>query len=134
MSTQLNPYINFKDNACEAFTFYQTVLGGKLEMHTFGEFHASDNPDEQDNIMHAMLTLDSGEALMGADTPNMMEYKGNCGFSISLSGSDADVLRDQFAKLSEDGTVVMPLAKQIWGDEFGMATDKFGINWMVNIA
>ena len=64
MSTQLNPYINFKDNAREAFTFYQTVLGRKLEMHTFGEFHASDNPDEQDNIMHAMLTLDSGEALM----------------------------------------------------------------------
>ncbi len=28
----------------------------------------------------------------------------------------------------------MPLEKQMWGDEFGMCTDKFGIGWMVNIA
>ena len=27
----------------------------------------------------------------------------------------------------------MPLAKQAWGDEFGMLTDQFGIQWMVNI-
>ncbi|CAM3490005.1 glyoxalase [Dermacoccus barathri] len=28
----------------------------------------------------------------------------------------------------------MPLAVQMWGDEFGMFTDKFGTRWMVNIA
>ena len=28
----------------------------------------------------------------------------------------------------------MPLAKQMWGDHFGMVVDKFGIQWMVNIA
>ena len=28
----------------------------------------------------------------------------------------------------------MPLEKQMWGDEFGMCTDRFGVQWMVNIA
>ena len=36
-------------------------------------------------------------------------------------------------KLSDGGTVTVPLEKQMWGDEFGMCMDKFGIDWMVNI-
>lgn len=133
MSTQLNPYINFNGNAREAFEFYQSVLGGKLEMHTFGDFHTSEDPTEQDNIMHAMLTLDNGEALQGADTPHIMEYKEPCGFSVSLNGSDAETLRSQFEKLADGGTVHVQIEKQVWGDEFGMVTDKYGINWLVNI-
>ena len=39
-----------------------------------------------------------------------------------------------FTKLSEGGTVTMPLEKQMWGDTFGMVLDRFGISWMVNIA
>ena len=30
--------------------------------------------------------------------------------------------------------ITIPLEKAVWGDTFGMCTDKFGINWMVNIA
>jgi PhnB protein len=28
----------------------------------------------------------------------------------------------------------MQLEKQMWGDEFGMCVDRFGVAWMVNIA
>ena len=54
--------------------------------------------------------------------------------SISLSGDDADDLRGYFEKLSAGGPVTMPLEKQVWGDEFGMCVDPFGIPWMVNIS
>ena len=131
--TALNPYISFKDNAREAFEFYHSALGGKLEMHTFGEYHAAQDPAEENNIMHAMLTVSDSFALMGSDTPSHMEYKDHCGFSISLSGTDSAALRGYFDTLSAGGQVTMPLAKQMWGDEFGMCLDKFGINWMVNI-
>jgi PhnB protein len=60
MTIQLNPYINFNKNARQAFTFYQSVLGGTLELHTFGEFGADPDPSNQDNIMHATLTLETG--------------------------------------------------------------------------
>ena len=134
MNTKLTPYINFKDNAREAFTFYRSVLGGKLELNTFGEFHASDNPDEQDKIMHAMLTTEAGLTLMGADTPDAMEFREPWGFSISLTGSNGDELRGYYEKLADGGQVLMPLEKQVWGDEFGMVKDKFGVSWMVNIS
>lgn len=72
---------------------------------------------------------------MGDDTPKAMpEYgKEPCSFSISLNGENAEELRGQFALFAQGGTIQMPLEKQMWGDEFGMVTDKFGINWMVNI-
>jgi PhnB protein len=28
----------------------------------------------------------------------------------------------------------MPLSTAVWGDSFGMAIDKFGITWLINIA
>ena len=70
---------------------------------------------------------------MASDTPAHMEYEPPAGFSVSLSGDDA-VLREYFEKLAVGGTVSMPLAKQVWGDEFGMCVDQFGIDWMVNIS
>jgi PhnB protein len=54
--------------------------------------------------------------------------------SVSLSGDDGDELHGYYEKLAEAGTVTMPLEKQMWGDEFGMVLDQFGVSWMINIA
>ncbi len=132
MSAVLNPYLSFRDNAREAMTFYQEVFGGDLTLSTFGEFGDKDAP-EADLIMHARLTGPDGLQIMGADTPPGMEYSAPAGITVSLSGDD-DTLRSWFAKLAEGGEVTMPLEKQMWGDEFGMLTDRFGTPWMVNVA
>jgi PhnB protein len=134
MSTQLNPYLSFKDNARQAMEFYHSVLGGKLDVNTFGEFQASQDPSEDNKVMHAMITTDKGLVFMAADTPNSMEYKPGTNFSMSLSGEDETELRGFFDALSAGGTVTMPLEKAPWGDTFGMFVDKFGINWMVNVS
>ncbi len=133
MQSKLNPYISFKDNAREAMEFYKTVFGGKLEVNTFAEFHASDDPAEGDKVMHAMLTAENGIAFMGADTPNAMQYNPGARISMSLSGDNEDELRGYYDKLSQGGQPGMPLEKAPWGDTFGMVTDKFGVTWMVNI-
>ena len=54
--------------------------------------------------------------------------------TVSLSGDDADALRGYFQGLSEGADVGTPLEKQMWGDEFGQLTDKYGIGWLVNIS
>lgn len=131
--TTLNPYLGFRDNAREAMTFYQSVFGGELAMSTFGEFHASEEAAEQDKIMHALLTTEKGMVLMGADTPNSMDYTPGNNISVSLSGTDEAELRGYFDKLSDGGTVAMPLEKAPWGDIFGMCKDRFGIDWLVNV-
>jgi PhnB protein len=133
VASRLNPYISFPGNAREAMEFYQGVFGGALTMNTFGEYGAQDAP-EADKIMHGLLETDSGLALMGADNPPGTELNPGDNVAVSLSGDDADELRGYWEKLSDGGSVSVPLEKQMWGDEFGMCVDRFGTSWMVNIA
>ena len=131
MANRLNPYITFAGTARAAMTFYQGIFGGELHLNTFGEY--GDDSPTADNVMHGMLETPGGFTLMGADNPPGMDVTVGDNISVSLSGDGADELRGYFAKLSESGSVTLPLEVQMWGDEFGMCTDQFGINWMVNI-
>lgn len=133
MASRLNPYVSFAGNAREAMEFYHGVFGGELTLNTFGEIGGMEGPGSE-QIMHGMLETDRGFALMGADTPPGMPYTPGDNIAISLSGDDGDDLRGYWEKLSSAGTVAAPLEKQVWGDEFGMCTDQFGIGWMVNIS
>jgi PhnB protein len=134
MTTRLNPYLGFRDNAKQAMEFYQSVFGGELVMSTFGEMHASEDPAEQQKIMHAMLVSPTGLTLMGADTPNTMSYSPGDNISVSLSGEDEQELRGYWDKLAEGATITAPINAAPWGDIFGMCTDKFGVAWLVNIS
>ena len=134
MQTRLNPYLSFKDNTRDAMEFYHTVFGGKLDMNTFKELNASQDPSEDDKIMHSVLEADNGITFMASDTPDRMDYKPGNNFNMSLSGDNESELRSYYEKLVEGGTVTMPLEKAIWGDTFGMCIDKFGVQWLVNIS
>ena len=112
--------------------FYERVFGGTLTLNTFGELGGQDAPSP-DKIMHGMLESDSGLTLMGADTPPGMEHQPGNNIAVSLSGDDGDERRSYWEQLSDGGSVTVPLEKQMWGDEFGMCVDPFGITWMVNI-
>lgn len=134
MPTTLNPYLSFRDNAREAMNFYQSVFGGDLTLSTFAEFHVSEDPAEADKVMHGMLTTGNGLTLMGADTPNSMDYASGSSISVSLSGDDETELRGYWDKLTADGgTVTVPMESAPWGDIFGMCTDRFGTAWLVNV-
>jgi len=133
MQTKLNPYLNFKSNARQAMDFYKSVFGGELKMSTFKEFHASQSPSEDNLIMHAELNAGDGLAFFASDTPERVEFRPGTNISMSLSGENEEELKTYFKKLSAGGKVTMPLEKAMWGDTFGMCTDRFGIGWMVNI-
>lgn len=133
MEPALSPYLNFNSKTAEAMKFYQSVLGGELTMQTFGEAKMAQTPKEKDLIVHAALKTDS-LSFMASDTPPSRPAKFGDNVHLSITGQDAKTLTDIFNKLSQGGKVDMPLAKQFWGDTFGMLTDRFGIHWMVNIA
>jgi len=133
----LNPYLNFAGNTEEAFNFYKSVFGG--EFLTLQRF--KDTPEagkvpqnEKDMVMHVALPVGKGNTLMATDALESMGQKLSVGNNIYLSleaesKEEADKL---FKGLSSGGKVTMPLADAFWGAYFGMVTDKFGIQWMVN--
>lgn len=132
MASTLNPYLNFDGSAREAMEFYRDVFGGELSIMTFGE--AGTEGDGADGVMHSSLATEGGFALMASDMPPGQATSPGDNFAVSLSGDDEGELMGYWDKLSDGGTVTVPMEKQVWGDAFGMCTDKYGTPWMVNIA
>jgi PhnB protein len=132
----LNPYLNFDGNAREAIEFYQGVFGGELNIMTFGDLGATEHEGEAldtNAVMHGQLTTTEGFTLMASDNPPGVTGQTPNGH-LSLSGDESDLLHNYWDKLADGGTVDVPLEKAPWGDEFGQVKDKFGVNWLVNIA
>jgi len=132
MSASLSPYLNFNGNAAEAMRFYQSVLGGDLYVQTFGDAGMAQSDADKDRTLHAALTAD-GIALYASDGRPDQAVNFGDHVHLSLQGDDASKLTGFFNGLSAGGNVDMPLAKQFWGDTFGMLTDRYGMHWMVNI-
>ena len=131
----LNPYINFGTRCAEAMTFYQSCLGGELDMHKVGDTPMADQlpPETHDSIMHAALTVQDIVVLMGSD---LREGAGNIQetntIALSLNCTSEDQIEDLFQKIGEGGTITHPLKTEFWGATYGDLTDKFGIRWMFN--
>jgi len=130
--SKLAPYIKFNDGKCrEAMQFYQKIFGGKLEFMTIGESPmAKDFPDKKDLVMHSTLTADK---LMFVGT-DMMRDRAVIGDNVgmALECSSEKELKDIFDKLKEGGKVFMEPKEEFWGGVFGMVTDKYGVEWMLN--
>ena len=132
MAVVLNPYLSFRDTGRAAMEFYKSVFGGELTIMTFADMHASEDPAEQDKVMHAMLKGDNGLVVMGADTPNAMETSANG--SVSLSGDDDATLRGFWAALSGSGSVTVPLetAGRHATGRRGFPTDFPVVGWLAD--
>ena len=136
--TMLHPYLNFNGDCEQAFDLYRSVFGGEYEVFSrFSDMPPDPNfpvaDEDKNRIMHVSLPIGDDAVLMGSDvTSGMGEVQQGNAFSISIAvKSEAEADR-VFAALSEGGEVTMPLAKMFWNSYFGMCTDRFGVQWMVN--
>lgn len=130
--SEINPFIRFNDKKCrEAMNFYKDCFGGELSFMTMAETPmAKDMPDKGDLIMHATLTKDSW-VLIGSDMMRDRAVTGD-GVGISLNCSSEQEIREVFAKLQQGGEVFMQLEDTFWDALFGIVTDKYGVEWMLN--
>ena len=132
----INPYISFKGNCEEAINFYKDRLGAEvLFSQTYGDSPMSDQVSEENKgkIMHTSIKI--GDSVIMACDNVFAENPTTVGNNISLAigGYDIGTAENMFNKLSDGGTVTMPMQETFWAQRFGMLTDKFGINWMFNI-
>jgi PhnB protein len=132
VNAYLSPYLNFGGDCAEAMAFYQSVLGGKLEMMTFGDAPMDTPPEQKDLVMHSTLQNDTLSFMASDAMPDSDRVVGT-NIALSIAGSDEAQITAFFEALSQGGTVDHPLKKEFWGDSFGMLTDKFGVHWMFNI-
>ncbi len=129
--TGVMPYITFQGNCEEALNFYKECLGG--EILYMGRYGGSpmEGQAPDDKVMHATLKVGDTH-IMAADnmSPDPFAVGGN--IALSVGTDDPDDAERMFKTLAEGGRVTMPIAETFWAERFGMLTDKFGIDWMVN--
>ncbi|HLF52707.1 VOC family protein [Flavobacterium sp.] len=137
---KVNPYLTFNGNCEDAFNFYKSVFGGEFPyIGRFKEMPPMEggkeiSAEDGEKIMHVSLPISSETILMGSDSSESFGQVTTVGnnFSISIDAASKEEADKLFNGLSAGGKVTMPLSKTFWGAYFGMFTDKFGINWMVN--
>ena len=132
MAARLNPYLHFSGNAREAMEFYRSVLGGELDVMTFGDAGGGGGEYPDDGVMHAFLRTADGLELMASDGHDP-DAAGPDRVSLSISGDDVPTLTRWFEALAEGGVVDVPLEKQVCGDTFGQVTDRCGLRWLIDI-
>ena len=127
-----HPYLTFNGTCAEAFTRYQEIFGGPLDLLTMAE--APDGAPEgadPDAVMHASLTTDGGALLLGADHPTG-DFTGPVrGMCVTAELPTQEEAHRVFDELSEGGTVQMPMGETFFSHAFGMCIDRFGTPWMV---
>ena len=129
---KLHPYIFFKGTADESMKFYQSIFGGELYRMTYKQASVPAPEGLNDeSMMHISL---SGGAVEVLASDTALASPKAAKVSISLSGDDEALLTDVFNKLAVGADVQSPLKKEVWGDLFGSLTDKYGVEWMVNIS
>jgi PhnB protein len=135
----VNVYLTFNGNTEEAFNFYKSVFGGEFDyIGKFKDMPPAENcpppsAEEGERIMHVSLPISKETVLMGSDSTSFsgdVTFGNN--FSVSINAASKDEANRLFNGLSQGGKVIMPMDNTFWGAYFGMFTDQFGVNWMVN--
>jgi PhnB protein len=128
-------YLSFDGHCAEAVRFYAQVLPAKITtLMTNGQSPIKEHmpPKDYDRILNATLELSDNGVLMAGDAPTHVPYEPMKGFSLTLNYPTVAEAKSVFAKLSEGGTVTMPMMPAFWAEIFGMVTDRFGTPWIIN--
>ena len=132
---RVEPYLNFDGRCEEAIQFYKTAVGAEVTM--LMRFKDSPEPPavgmcppgSENKVMHASLKI-GDSTVMASDCHGQgkPEFKG---ISLSISAANDAQAERVFAALSSGGQVTMPLTKTFFSSRFGVATDRFGVTWMI---
>lgn len=131
--TTLNPYLNFNGECREAMEFYAAALGAELHVTPFRGSPAEKDVSEdyRDKVLHATLSFQDVLIMASDTTPEVPVHKGS-NTALYIAASSLEEARTFFGKLSAGGSILMPFERTFWGADFGMCTDRFGIQWMVS--
>lgn len=138
MSIATTAHINLRGTAREALTFYRSVFGGDLVAVSYRDAHSVTEEAEADLVMWGQVRSEAGFHVMAYDVPAARPYDaGVAPYFVSVRGADADEVTGYWEALTAEGSgtsVVVPLAPAGWAPLYGMATDRFGVTWILDVA
>jgi PhnB protein len=135
-------YLNFPGTTGEAFAFYKDVFGTEYVGHVLRYRDVPQDPSrpiaaaDLDLVMNVTLPITGGHLMMETDAPESMGFSLVAGNNVHIvlnpdTREEGDRL---YAALSAGGQAHMPMAEMFWGAYWGSLVDRFGMQWMINVA
>lgn len=130
MRTKVTPFLMFEGKAEEAMRFYVSLLANshidKIIRYGAGQAGA------EGTVMRADFTL-AGQPVICIDSPAKHAFTFTPSMSMFVDCADEDEIGTLFAKLSQDGGVMMPLGDYGFSRKFAWVSDRFGVSWQLNL-
>lgn len=134
MTVTTTVHVNFRGQAREALSFYQSVFGGDLSLATYADIHSVESPEQADHIAFGRVKASNGFDIMAYDVQPSKGYDpGQNPFYVTLQGNDPDEIKAQWDGLANDATILIPLAPAPFAPLYGMVTDRFDVTWIIGV-
>jgi len=129
MQPTITTFLMFDGKAEEAMTFYVSLFAGarilKVERYGKGEM----GPEG----LVKLATFDlAGQMFMCIDSPAKHAFTFTPSMSLFVDCGELEI-DTLFARLSEGGHVLMPLAEYPFSRRFGWVSDMFGVSWQLRL-
>lgn len=127
---KITPFLMFEGSAEAALTFYLTLFpGSRIERITrSGENEAG----PAGTVQHAVFSL-HGQEFMCIDSFVSHGFTFTPALSLYVTCEAEAEIDGLFAKLSEGGSVMMPLDAYPFARRFAWVADRFGVSWQLSL-
>ncbi|MEV5574186.1 VOC family protein [Spirillospora sp. NPDC052269] len=134
MSVTTTTHLNFRGDAREALEFYRSVFGGDLAVVTYKDAGDVQEESEADQVMWGQVLAGNGFHVMAYDVPSRLPYEqGTNAFFVSVRGETVEEVTGYWEKLADGATIVIPMGPAGWASAYGMARDRFGVTWVLDV-
>ena len=135
MALTTTTHLNFDGDARAALELYQHVFGGDLVVVTYAMAQSADQVDDPERVMFGQVTSDDGFSVMAYDVQRGRSYApGEHPVYVSVRSDSAEQAEAIWGRLAEGSTIITPYGPSQWSSGYGMATDRFGVTWFVDVA
>ena len=138
--SRVSTYLNFMGRTEEAFTFYGSVFGTKVDGDIFRMGDMPPEPGapqlsaaEKKLVGHIQMPILADHFLMGTDMLESHGHELKLGNNVTINlEPDTRAETDRlYGKLSKGGSESTGMQDMPWG-YWGCTLDRFGIRWMFN--
>ena len=127
---KIHTFLMFEGSAEEAITMYTSLFEDSeiISMIRYG-------PNEsgiEGSVLHATFSV-KGQEFMASDSHVNHAFTFTPSVSIFVTCDTEEEIDVAYAKLSQDGEILMPLADYSFSAKFGWVNDKFGVSWQLSL-
>jgi predicted 3-demethylubiquinone-9 3-methyltransferase (glyoxalase superfamily) len=128
---KITTFLMFSGQAEEAMNYYISIFDDSeiLQIQRYGP----NQPGAEGSVVKAAFSL-HGQVFMCIDSNVQHNFTFTPAISLFVTCDTEAEIDRAYAKLSEGGSVLMPLAAYPFSEKFSWVADQYGVSWQLSLA